>query len=44
MTALAIEVFPEWADDFRQLTPDKVNSIFDASTLAQLETEEGSNE
>ncbi len=24
MTALAIELFPEWADDFRQLTPEKV--------------------
>ena len=44
MTALAIEVFPEWADDFQQLTPEKVSSLFDASTFTQLETEEGSND
>ncbi|HZJ92368.1 MAG: ParA family protein [Gammaproteobacteria bacterium] len=44
MTALAIEVFPEWADDFQQLTPEKVSSIFDTSTLTQFETEEGSND
>lgn len=42
MTALAIELLPEWEDDFRQLTPEKVNSMFDASTLAQFEAEEGS--
>lgn len=44
MTALAIEVFPEWADDFQQLTPEKVSSIFDTSTFTQFETEEGSND
>lgn len=44
MAALAIEVFPEWADDFQQLTPEKVSSLFDASKFAQLETEEDSNE
>lgn len=43
MTALAIEVFPEWTDEFRQLSPEKVSSIFDASTLTQLEPEEGSD-
>ncbi len=42
MTALAIELFPEWPDDFRQLTPEKANSMFDASTLAQFEAGEGS--
>lgn len=36
MTALAVEIFPEWTGDFLQLTPEKVNSLFDSSTLALL--------
>ena len=38
MILLASEAFPEWADDFRQLTPEKVSNLFDSSALTLLNT------
>lgn len=40
MILLASEAFPEWTDDFRQLTPEKVSNLFDSSALMLLNTGE----